>query len=150
LSENLASSCERLDEDGFLIGDRAWYGVEIFEWQCKEFGERAVVSYDSEHFAAGAVGLEAAAAKFAGAPESERCTGDIDFAGDTAVQPAFLRAASNASNVHHFTDEFVAGRSAKIVITAKDFDVGVADACEADAHESPAAVEGWQRLADGG
>jgi hypothetical protein len=31
LRENLASSGERLDEDGFFIGDRVWNGVEIFE-----------------------------------------------------------------------------------------------------------------------
>jgi hypothetical protein len=58
--------------------------------------------------------------------------------------------AWRAANIHHFADEFVAGRSAKIVVAAEDFDVGVADAGEADAYESPAGAEGWQWLADGG
>jgi hypothetical protein len=58
--------------------------------------------------------------------------------------------ASHAAYIHHFADEFVAGRSAEIVVAAEDFDVGVADACEADPHESPAAAEGWQWFADSG
>ncbi len=61
----------------------------------------------------------------------------------------FLRA-SRAAHVDDFADEFVAGRSAKIVVAAKDFDVGVADAGEADADESPAGAEARQWLADGG
>src|ERR1700721_4256956 len=62
----------------------------------------------------------------------------------------FLLAASHAAYIHHFASELVAGRSAKIVVAAEDFDVGVADAGEAHADESPAAAEGWQRLAGGG
>ncbi len=63
LSENLAGCGERLDEDGFFIRDRVWNGVEIFERQREEFGEGAVVSDDSENFAARAVGFQSAAAK---------------------------------------------------------------------------------------
>src|SRR5580704_12317712 len=58
--------------------------------------------------------------------------------------------ASCAADVHYFADEFVAGRSAKIVVAAENFDVGVADAGEAHADESPAGAEGWQWFADGG
>jgi hypothetical protein len=36
------------------------------------------------------------------------------------------------------------------VVAAEDFDVGVADAGEVDADESPAGAEGWQWFADGG
>jgi hypothetical protein len=57
--------------------------------------------------------------------------------------------ASRAADVHYFADEFVAGRAAKIVVAAEDFDVGVADAGEAYADESPAAAEARQWLADG-
>src|ERR1700722_17315403 len=85
LSENLTGSGERFDEDGFFIRNCVWDRVEIFERQREEFCEGAVVSDDSEHLATGAVGLEAAAAKFAGAPESESRAGDIDLAGDAAA-----------------------------------------------------------------
>jgi len=107
------------------------------------------VSHDSENFAAGAVCFQSAAAKDAMWPESESRAGDINFAGDAASQPVFLLAASCAADVHYFADEFVAGGSTKIVVAAKDFDVGIADAREADADESPAGAEGWQGFADG-
>ena len=108
------------------------------------------MSNDSENFASRTVGFQSAAAKFARRVEAESGTGDIDFAGDSAAQPAFLFMASRAAYVHHFANEFVAGRSAEIVVAAEDFDVGVADAREAHADESPAAAEGWQWFADGG
>jgi len=108
------------------------------------------VSDDSENFAAGAVRFQSAAAKFARRVESESGAGDIDFAGDSASQPAFLFMASRAAYVDHFANEFVSGGSAKIVVAAEDFDVGVADAREANADDSPAAAEGWQWFAGGG
>ena len=108
------------------------------------------MSEDSENFAAGTVRFQSAAAKLAWRAESESCAGDINFAGDAASQPVFLLAASCAADVHYFADEFVAGGSTKIVVAAKDFDVGIADAREADADESPAGAEGWQGVADGG
>src|SRR5580700_2823571 len=58
--------------------------------------------------------------------------------------------ASPAAYIHPFADEFVAGRSAEMLVAAEEFDVGVADACEADPHERPAAAECWQWFADGG
>src|SRR5580692_11724625 len=97
-----------------------------------------------------AVGFQSAAAEFASTPESESCAGDIDFAGDSAAQPAFLLAAPHAADVHYFANEFVAGRSAKIVVAAENFDVSVADAGEAHADESPAAAAGRQWFAGGG
>jgi hypothetical protein len=94
--------------------------------------------------------FQSAAAKFAEWAESESGAGDINFAGDAAAWPAFLFMAWRAAHIHHFSDEFVAGRSAKIVVAAEDFDVGVADAGEADADESPAGAEGWGWFANGG
>ena len=58
--------------------------------------------------------------------------------------------ASRAAHIYHFSDEFVAWRSAKIVVAAEDFDVGVADAGEADADQSPAGAEARHWFADGG
>jgi hypothetical protein len=121
--------------------------VEIFERQGKEFREGAVVSDDSENFAAGAMRFQSAATKFAHAVEAEGGAGDIDFAGDAASEPAFLFMASRGTYIYYFADEFVAGRSAKIVVAAKDFEVRVADAGEAHADESPAAAERGQGLA---
>ena len=107
------------------------------------------MSDDSEHLTTRAVSFQSAAAKFAYPPESESCAGDIDFAGDAAAQPAFLFMASHTAYVHHFANEFVAGRSAKIVVAAENFDVSVADAGEAHADESPTAKEPWRSFASG-
>ena len=90
MSENLAGRGEWLDEDGFFVGDCVWYRVEIFERQGEEFCECAIVSDDSEDFAAGAVGFQSAAAKFAGWVEAESGAGDIDFAGDAAASQLFF------------------------------------------------------------
>jgi|ERR1700756_1772084 len=105
---------------------------------------------DAEHFAARTVHFQSSAAKFAWAPESESCAGDINFAGDAASQPIILRAASNAEHIHHFPEEFVARRSAKGMVAAKNFHVGVADPGKPHAHKRPAAAESWQWLANGG
>jgi hypothetical protein len=45
------------------------------------------------------------------------------------------------SDLDHFTYEFVTGDAAEVVVAAEDFDVGVADAGEADFDEGPVGAE---------
>jgi hypothetical protein len=80
-------------------------------------GEGAGVFDDAEDGAAGAV-----AAKTAGTPVAA-AAGEVDFAGDALA------------GVHSFADEFVAGASGEAIVAAQEFDVGVADAREADADQ---------------
>ena len=50
---------------------------------------------------------------------------------------------------YDFADEFVAKNAAEVVITAEDFDVGVADAGEADLDECPVGTEFGEWFFDG-
>src|SRR3989441_12656047 len=95
---------------------------------------------DAENFAPRAVGFLAAAAKTARRAETECRTADIDFAHDAPTDPArvFVRGAAQ---VLHFTDKFVAGGSPKVVITAQNLDVGIADSCQAPLNQGPPRVQ---------
>ena len=53
---------------------------------------------------------------------------------------------SSRPHTNDFADKFVTGRSGKVVITAQDFQIGVADAGEAHADERPAWPQRWQQL----
>jgi hypothetical protein len=67
----------------------------------------------------------------------------IDFADDAPPNPAAILRACDADDFAH---KFVAERAVKIVIAAQNFDVGVADARETNAHERPAWPQSWQRF----
>jgi hypothetical protein len=108
--------------------------VEIFERQSKIFGERSIVVHDAENLTAGTVPGETTFAVDAGGAKAQGVTGDIDFAGDAFPQPAFPFARPDACNVLHLSHEFMSRRAAKIVVAAKNFDIGVADASEMDAN----------------
>ena len=119
--------------------------MKIFERQRETFCKSAVVRDDAENFAPRAVRFQAAAAKTAQRAETECRAADIDFAHDAPADPAraFERGAAH---VFYFTDKFVAGGSPKVVITAQNLDVGIADACQAHLNQGPPGPEPWKRL----
>ena len=57
-------------------------------------------------------------------------------------EPAGLRAR-DADDITH---KFVAERAVKIMIAAQNFDVGIADSGETNAHEGPARPHPWDGL----
>ena len=67
----------------------------------------------------------------------------INFADDATPDPGAVLRARDADDFAH---KFVAERAVKIVIAAQNFDVGIADSREANAHESPARPQSWQRF----
>ena len=112
--------------------------MKIFERQRQIFGEGPVVIHDAEDGAARAMSFKAAAAEGADRPIVVGGTGNVDFAGDAFAEPFRFFFCGNAIDDGDFTDKFVAGDSAKGVIAAKNFYVGVADAGEENAYECPA------------
>src|SRR6266567_4409688 len=145
LLEDFARGRKRLSENSDFIGHAVRHAVKIFEWQGEILCKGAIMRDDAENFAPRAVSFEAAAAKTAQRAETECRAADIDFAHDAAADPAraFVRGAAH---VLYFTDKFVAGGSAKIVIPAQNFDVGIADACQAHPNQGPRGPEPWKRL----
>jgi hypothetical protein len=102
---------------------------------------------DPEDFTASTVAWEAAFAVGADRAKAQGAAGNIDFTRDALAGPAILFARAHAGEVVHFADEFVPWRAAKVVVAAENFDVGVADASEADADERPPAPQFRNRLA---
>src|SRR5262245_8963229 len=102
--------------------------------------------HDAEHLPARAVADEFLPAKFADGMKAESPAADIDFTNDALAEPAFL--GSRARDVHHFADEFVSRRAAKVVVAADNFYVGVADAGQANADKCPVRPQLWNRLAN--
>ena len=100
--------------------------------------------HDAEDGAACAMSCEAAEAESAGRPVVVRGTGNVDFAGNTFAEPFRFFLCGNTIDGGDFADKFVAGNSAKGVIAAKDFHVGIADAGEENAGERPARPEFWE------
>jgi hypothetical protein len=76
LVEDFASGCERLDEDGLLIGDGLGKRMKVVFGESEEFGERSWVTEDAEHCAAGAMATETAPT------EGAITAGEIDLASD--------------------------------------------------------------------
>ena len=106
LIENFTSGGDGFNEDGVSIGNRFWDDVKIRDRQGEEFLKRAGMIDDAQDFARGAMTAEAATAPIAGS------AGEIDFTGDSRVEPGRIIGA------HYFANEFVTGRAAKVVISA--------------------------------
>ena len=147
LVQNLAGGGERFDEHGRLIADRIGYRVHIFNRQRQIFREGAVVRHDAKYLAALAMSCESSFAKKADCAETKCTARDIDFSGDALSYPSILNGRGYASNVLHFADKLVAWCSAKIVVTAQNFDIGIADSGEPHAYQCPARPQPWQRFA---
>ena len=147
LFQNFARRGERLGEDGCLIGNARGHAMQIHDGQREVFGERAVVAEDSQHAPPRAVRRDSAAAIAAWLAEPQARARQIDFADDAPPDPAAILRARDADDFAH---KFVAERAVKIVIAAQNFDVGVADSREANAHEGPAWPQSRQRFLNDG
>ena len=154
LIEDFACGGERLHENGLFVRDGIRSLVQISHWEREVFGEGAVVIDDAEDGAPGAVCFQSAEAEFAERFVAVGGAGDVDVAGDAAADPAGLLLLDGRSWLaaiayrDDFADEFVAGDAAEVVVAAEDFDVGVADAGEADFDEGPVGEEGGRRFFD--
>src|SRR5262249_48243409 len=72
---------------------------------------------------------------------SMRRTGDVDFTGHATTKPVTFLCPRNALGVNDFSDKFVYRRSSKSMISAKDFNVGVADPRHEDSYSRPTRAE---------
>ena len=59
------------------------------------------------------------------------------------------RGVAAVADVDDFADEFVAGDAVEVVVAAENFDIGVADAGEADFDERPVGEEFGEGFFDG-
>jgi hypothetical protein len=94
------------------------------------------------------VRLQATFAKIASGAVTVSRTGNVDFAADSVAQPFVLLRRGNAVHFSYFTDEFMAGNTAKALITAKNLDVGVANSGKPNANQCPTAPQPGQRFLD--
>jgi hypothetical protein len=93
--------------------------------------------------------FQPAPAKLASGVKSLSRACDVDFTGDAPAEPTGPRALRDAAHIRHFPDKLMTQDTAKCVIAAKDFDVGVADSRETNADERPSCTELRQRLSNG-
>ena len=155
LIEDLAGGGQRLDEDGLFVGDGIGDFVKILRGKREIFGEGAVMIDDAEDGAASAVRFQAAQTEFADRFVAVGGTGDVDVAGDAAADPAGLLllecrgGVTAVADFGHFADELVARDAAEVVVAAQDFNVGVADASEANFDQGPVGKEFWEGFFDG-
>ena len=101
---------------------------------------------DTEHGPARAMRFEAAFAERADRINSMSGAGDIDFADHAAADPCVSFCAGEASDLDHLSHEFVARCAPKAVVTTKNFDIGIANACQANLYSRPAWAQARHRL----
>ena len=113
--------------------------MEIDFGQGEELAERAGVAHDAEHRPSGAM-----AAHTATTPRTI-VTAEVDFADDAL--------ANEIAGIgrDYFADELVAGNAGESVVSAPEFEIGVADASldQADKGEAIGPIR-FRRLPDGG
>jgi hypothetical protein len=148
LIEDFARCGERLNENGLFIADGIGKWVEIFEREGQVFGKGTVVIEDAEHGAPGAMSLEAAPTKRADGPQPVGGARDVDFSCDPATDPARSLVRGDTADFGNLADEFMAGSAAKRVVSAQNFEVGIADSGKTYANQSPARPQLRQRLRD--
>jgi hypothetical protein len=94
------------------------------------------------------VRLQSTLAKIASGAITISGTGNVNFAADSVAKPLALLRRRNAVHLGHFPDEFMAGSTAKALITAQNLDVGVANSGKPNADECPPAPQPGQRFLD--
>ena len=124
LIQYLAGRGQWFDENRFLGWNLARHSTQISLGQSQEFAERAGLLDDPEHGACGTMTPQSA-----GAPRAFSA-GQIDFA-----HHAFADQMPVVC-LHHFTHKLVARRSAKAVISALQFEIGVANSAVEQADQS--------------
>jgi hypothetical protein len=60
--------------------------------------------------------------------------GNIDFARHPLLEPAASNGRGNSGYFNHFTNKFVSGSTAKIVVAVQNFYVGIADPRQPNPH----------------
>src|SRR4029077_19309264 len=73
-------------------------------------------------------------------------TSHIDLAYDATTDPASSLPRRNTPNFHHFATKFVPRGAAKIVIAAKNLDIGIANPRQPHAHQRPPRPQFRQEL----
>ena len=134
LFENFASCRKRLGENSCLVRNVIGHAMQVHNGKREIFGERAIVTNNSQHAPPCALRRYFAAAKPAWLAEPEPGTRQINFTGDPSPDPFAILWAPDA---YHLAHEFVTERSVKIVISAQNFHIGVADSREANADQGP-------------
>lgn len=124
---DLAGGGDGFDEDGFFVREGRGDGEEVRFGEREILGEGAGVLDDAEDGTGGAVAFEAFLAGGAGV------AGEVDFADDTLADPG--------GGVRFFddADELMAGATGEAVVSAEEFEIGVADAGEGEADAGVAA-----------
>lgn len=115
LIEDLAGRRERLNKHSVLGWDRARYWMQVAFGQREKLAKRARMFHDAEHSPARAMASQASLAPLAGSA----C--QIDLAHHALADPASIVRR------YDLADEFMAGRTAEVVIAALEFEIGVAD-----------------------
>jgi hypothetical protein len=111
LVENLTSSGNGLDENGVFVRDRGGHSVQVTNRQREEFAKCSRMPDDAEDGPSWAVAAEAALAPIA------MSAGEVDFASHSFPNPRLV------GGVCYFTNEFVAGRAGKAVVSALKFEI---------------------------
>jgi hypothetical protein len=108
--------------------------VQIAFRQSQVLAKRAGMVDDAENGAMRAMAAEAAAAPVA------RAAGQVDLAGDAAADPR------GRIRLDHFAHELMAGRAGEAVVTALEFEIGIADAAAKQADQGEARGPAGARL----
>src|SRR5499427_3882295 len=127
LFQNLASRRQRLYKHGPFVAYTRRNHMKIFERKRKIFSECPVVSHNPEHGPPRAVRLQPASAELASWFVPVRAARDIDLARHALFQPFLARPSVYTLNLGDFPHELMPGSAVKVVVTAKNLDVGVAD-----------------------
>jgi hypothetical protein len=126
LIQYFARGRQGFHENGALRGELIRQRMQIAFRQSQKLAKRAGMVDDAENGSAWAMPAQAATAPLAPA------AGQVDLAN---------HAASNQRGrirLDHLADELMAGRAGKAVITALEFQIGIADASAEQADESEA------------
>src|SRR5215469_4254021 len=138
LFQNLASRRQRLYKYGPFVAYTRRNHMKIFERKRKIFSECPVVSHNPEHGPPRAVRLQPASAELASWCVPVGAARDIDLARHALFQPFLARPSVYTLNLGDFSHELMPGSPVKVVVTAKNLEVGVADPRHSHAHEGPA------------
>src|ERR1700730_11908261 len=110
LIQDFARGRKGLDEDGVFGGDRRGHPMKVANRQREKFAKCSRMLNDSEDGSGRAVAAEAPPATLA------MSDGQVNFAYDPFPNPSFVGGFCN------FSDEFVARRAGKAVVSAPEFE----------------------------
>jgi hypothetical protein len=117
--------------------------MEVFQGKRQILGECSIVSENPKDGSPSAMCLETTFAEPADGPEAQRRTGDIDFSSNATAHPSAFFTRRKTRDFHDLSDKFMPRNAFEAMITAKNFDVGVANACETHFYKRPTHAQTW-------